>query len=399
MSPHPFDLGRTAPAFEPEIEPLGGGLDPGLVLDCLRDLRGVVGLDSAGGRPMRYSLVGFEPWMDCGDPGSGVRPGTVAEVAAVAAAMERRGAAPGPFQGGFLGAFRSAAGGEPAVAGGFYTDFVVLDHGSGTASLVLGRGDATDRDGRRERVMQRLDRGSRRGAFSVGRIEARPGDSTDSSQELECPFSGDVVDLHLALREALPVPLAGLARWPSGGMLCASSELLLEVRGRRARSRPLLSGAPRIADAAFDRARVEELQASAEMQARLQAAGAERAVFFADHVRAGSITIGQPELSSDPDLHQLSIAVQGELESSAASAALLAALLGERAGSDGAAGALGYLDTAGNLMFAAARPSVVHRRSEFTEHLSVSAGSGPGGRAAAESLLELLAAAQGGGGS
>ncbi|MDW8479539.1 MAG: chorismate-binding protein [Xanthomonadales bacterium] len=63
------------------------------------------------------------------------------------------------------------------------------------------------------------------------------------------------------LRAANPAPFAGLLQWGGRAIVSASPERLLRVCGGIAESRPIAGTRPRAADAAADRARVEELLA------------------------------------------------------------------------------------------------------------------------------------------
>ncbi len=284
--------------FAPRVEALGGGHDLARILPRLAARRGLVALDSAGGAPRHWSLVAFDPLV-------GVEiPGELAALRATWAQLARAGgeSVPGPFQGGFVGALAYDLGvagerpvrvsnepwGTPRVAGGLYTDFVVIEERTGQAWLVLGEdpGDArpTVAQRRAELMAQlagpepALQPAATRGepqrhvlaAEHCARIETlrariAAGDlyQANLAHRLTIELRGDPLDLYLRLRRVNPAPYMAFLRWdpttsthgaatPHGALLSASPELLLEFDGARAVTRPIKGTAPRGADSESD---------------------------------------------------------------------------------------------------------------------------------------------------
>jgi para-aminobenzoate synthetase component 1 len=299
--------------FRPRIFELAPELEPFELLTrgVLDSANRPILLDSAAGDPCRASLIGFDPLPQLLEPRRGIH--AARELLAM---LECGGGddVPGPFHGGFLGAFAYDLGvaGERAVAvapepwnfplaiGGLYVDFVVRDHVARRTWLVLGDepGDRRpDVDARRRAFEARIARCARgdlaREPASLGRPQ-RSTPSHEHERRIEVAraeiAAGEYYQANLAhrftcsctelppalyarLRSANPAPYMGLAWW--GGerepraVLSASPELLLEFDGATARTRPIKGTARRALDAGEDRALSLALLASSKDRAEL----------------------------------------------------------------------------------------------------------------------------------
>lgn len=83
------------------------------------------------------------------------------------------------------------------------------------------------------------------------------------------PPGVDPFNLYLRLRQVSPAPEAAFLDFPGRTVLCASPELFLDLRGRRARTRPIKGTRPRGTDPAGDEAGAQALLASAKERAEL----------------------------------------------------------------------------------------------------------------------------------
>ncbi len=248
------------------------------VLRALQGERGLVALDSAGGEPRQASIVAWNP-LEFGEYPN------IESIRGLAASLDPMSSAPGPFQGGFLGAIPYDLGvqgesldlpeapwGPRAIIGGTYTDFVVWDHSKGTVALVLGsvagggRADLNERE-RHFYACLRTEGGPRpaRGVGPLRRwvppethaeriekvrdfIAAGEIYQANLAHGFEQSTLGRPVDLYCALREVNPAPYMGYLSWTQAGigphevahaLLSASPELLLECRDGRVRTRPI----------------------------------------------------------------------------------------------------------------------------------------------------------------
>jgi para-aminobenzoate synthetase component 1 len=291
--------------LEPEIEPFE--LLTSGVLDASH--RPIL-LDSAAGDPCRASVVGFDPLPEVLDAPRGI-----AGARAMLAALARDGGddVPGPFHGGFLGAFAYDLGvaGEraaqvapepwnfPLAIGGLYVDFVVREHATRRTWLVLGDrpGDGRPEVAERRRALSAriAGRGRResRAPASLGtpqrstpshehrrrietaRAEIAAGEyyQANLAHRFTCLCAEQPQRLYARLRAANPAPYMGLAWWgrerEQQALLSASPELLLEFDGTSARTRPIKGTARRSGDALEDRALADELLASSKDRAEL----------------------------------------------------------------------------------------------------------------------------------
>lgn len=357
-------------ALDRVLEP-AAAVDTSVVLARLHAHRCLAALDSAGGEPRRFSVVAF-------DPLDGVRaPRSIADARVVLALLEAGAgdAVPGPFHGGFVGAFAYDLGvaGErhvlprdpwrtPLVVGGLYVDFVVVDERAARAWLVLGAGELDGRpslDARRARIEHEL-------ASAVPRLaRARPdgdlvrwtapqehrarvervresiaaGDfyQANLAHRFTRRMRGDPLDLHLRLRSAHPAPYAAYFAWDEasscdgdvrrGALLSASPELLLEFDGTQARTRPIKGTIARGSDADEDARNSAALLASAKDRAELAMIVDLERNDLGRVARAGGVRVeGFPRLESYASVHHLSADVVAEVARGVDAFALLEAL-------------------------------------------------------------------------
>ena len=366
------------PRFRPRVSPLPPAVHvPGL-LAAWGGRRAPVVLDSAGGAPAHWSLFAFDPLRDQDAPTDwrGVRD--------LARSLVGRGEAPGPFQGGFLGALAYDLGvegedldlpadpwGTPPVVGGLYTDFAFLDHRRGEAWLVLGEDPGDDRppvEQRRAALLERL---------LDPLLDPLPDPLTGPSREGDPPRAGGVgplvrhvppalhrarverareliaageiyqanlahrftrvtrghpADLYRSLRTTNPGPYCAYMAWgdggrPAGAILSSSPELLLECDGRALRTRPIKGTVGRGATP----------RADARARARLLASPKERAelAMIVDLARndlsrvARGVGVGVggfPTCESYAAVHHLAASVTGTLRAGLDGGDALAAL-------------------------------------------------------------------------
>ena len=160
-------------------------LSPEQALVRLRGWNRIVLLHSAGGRPARFSLLGFDPVLslDGCDEEASSPPRSFLELQALLANLQVTGQIPGPFHGGFLGAISYDFGAanlsldlpreqqpepfqQPSVVGGIYTDFLVWDHERATCHVVINRSRENFEE-RLERLSQSLRGDAGHQTFSV----------------------------------------------------------------------------------------------------------------------------------------------------------------------------------------------------------------------------------------
>jgi para-aminobenzoate synthetase component 1 len=346
-------------AFEPHIvdlkEEFSGArtLAPASVLGMLRKHDRLVLLHSAGGKPRRFSLLGFDPVVALDDcPGDALEIATFEQLR-VATEVQCTGFVPGPFAGGFLGALSYDFGaanldlelpadlapeslGQPKIIGGVFTDFVVWDHEAESISLVVNR-SRTDFETRLRTVLKELDRSALPAPSASSTFQAEPVFFRDTAavvheQRVEATrqairrgdlyqanlahwirgrVTGDAVDVYRALAEENEAPYMGFASWPGGALLSASPELLLElVRDSSgdlvATTRPIKGTAPRGATPAEDKARADQLLASAKDRAELAMIVDLERNDFGRVARAGGVTVGEfPRLETFAAVHHL----------------------------------------------------------------------------------------------
>jgi len=371
------------------------------LLPSFHGVRGLALLEGAGPDPGRWGWLAFDP-----------RPGAEALPPADV---------PGPFAGGFIGALSYDLGpqGErlvlprdpwrlPLRVGGDYTDFLVRDGSSGECWLALG-------DGAREaEVRARLDRApAERARLSpagplvrhtsraehMARIERVRADiaageyyQANLAHRFTRRVEGAPEDWFLRLARVNPAPYMGFLDFGSGAILSASPELLLEVEGRRARSRPIKGTAARAPDEREDRARAQALLDSEKDRAEL--------AMIVDLVRndlgrvarPGGVRVegGFPRLESYAGVHHLLADVVAELRAGCSAQDALAALFPggsisgapklasmaaiareEREGRGFFSGSLGFVDARGNAQWNILIRTLVWRRDpgEFSFHV------------------------------
>lgn len=310
--------------YRPRVVELDPALDAPAILRALRGERGLVAFDSASGEPREWSLILFDPLAPTpasrGAETSAIRGIDDARAAHARLELAPGDAVPGPFHGGFAGAFAYDLGvhGErhetlpddawrsPRAVGGLYVDFVVRDERAGRTWLVVGDGAFEDRprvDARIERLRARLAVPTARASTPLPRTDGplvrhtsaeehrarverlrehvAAGDfyQANLSHRFTRRVTGDPLDLYLALRVRNPAPYMGYLEWDAssvaegrlarGALLSASPELLLEFDGHSARTRPIKGTSARHADPARDRASAEALVASEKDRAEL----------------------------------------------------------------------------------------------------------------------------------
>ncbi|MDP6764321.1 MAG: anthranilate synthase component I family protein [Planctomycetota bacterium] len=362
MRPQTF---RCSPRRFPlaDLPPVGG------LLSRLRERGGLIALDSAEGWPGGLSLVAADPLVEADgrpvDPGA--RP---SDLRALLARLEPdpAGEASAPFRGGFLGALAYDGGvegedqdlpadpwGAPLVVGGLYTDFVLIDHERARAALVLGADPGDDRaplERRRERWMEAIE-----GAASAEEIDPAaealapprrlvpPAEhrarierarewiaagefyQANLAHPFEVAVGGHPVDLYRRLRAANPSPYMAFVSWDDGAVLSASPELLLEVTGRSACTRPIKGTIRRSDDPRVDERHRRELLASVKDNAELAMIVDLERNDLGRVAEAGSVTVEAfPRLRSYRGLHHLTADVRARLRADADAVDALGAL-------------------------------------------------------------------------
>ncbi len=344
----------------PRVLELPGAPHAGEMVSRLRSRRGLVALDSAAGEPKRWSLVAFDPLSGIAPPNG------IAQVRGLLAQLEIVDGddVPGPFRCGFVGAFAYDVGvaGERAVdvlhdpwssprcVGGLYVDFVVRDEISGRAWLVLGDGDL---DGRADVATRRRDilallavpfpartqpmpfgplvrhTSAAEHRRRVGELRERiaAGDlyQANLAHRFTRELTGDPVDVYACLREVNPAPYMAYLAWDvelaspavrfsRGAILSASPELLLEMEGEVARTRPIKGTARRSSDPVLDRDRATALIASAKDKAELAMIVDLERNDLGRCARAGGVHVERfPHLESYARVHHLTADVVAEI--------------------------------------------------------------------------------------
>ena len=329
---------RYEQRFEPRVGAMPAGASVPDTLLALRDRAGLACLDSAGGRPAHYSWVAWNPVSI---------PQEVCDLHTLGVCLgdwSVAGSVPGPFQGGFLGAFAYDLGvagegldlpkepwGWPHIIGGIYTHFVVFDHRAERAYCVTP--DDAQGAAEHEHLMACLASGRVAKPFGVGalkrhtsreehmrRIEVARGEiaagdyyQVNLAHRFTAPMQGDPLDLYLRLRLANAAPYGGYLRCEHGACLSSSPELLLHFDGTRVFTRPIKGTAPRFADEATDRASIDTLRESAKDRAELAMIVDLERNDLGRIAQVGSVRVQEfPELESYARVHHLVATVEAQ---------------------------------------------------------------------------------------
>ncbi len=314
------------------------------LLMCLRERAGLVALDSASGEPQRMSLVAFQPRREiCG------REFSLADLRLWCSAGPEVEHLPGPFRGGFIGALSYDLGvsqeqlelpddpwRSPRLLGGLYAEFFVIDHVQSRAWLVTGDDLEVDE---REALLVMAGAATRAvGSMSDFELEGEVRrlvprelhmERVEAARELiargeiyqaniahpfEAATRGDPLELYLSLRESNPAPYMAYLRMGAWALLSSSPELLLEVRGRSALTRPIKGTVCRSEERIEDQRLAEELLASSKDRAELAMIVDLERNDLGRVARTGSVRVGEfPALRSYANVHHLTADVSCEL--------------------------------------------------------------------------------------
>ena len=432
--------------FRPYVVPLEPAPEPRLAARVLGSRDGFVWLDSAGGSPRRMSVMAFDP-LAVVEPDGGER--SLAWLRAFAGRLRPHADAaevPGPFQGGFIGALSYDLGiagealelprdawGQPLVVGGLYCDFVTFDHERDRAWLVLGEapGDGRASTSRRagelcERLAAAVEERAtaRSGQVApptsaprltrhtsaaehrdrIDRLRAAIGRGELYQANLAHRFSASTsespLELYLRLRSVNAAPFGGYLEWTfgpeRGAILSASPELLVEVLGGRARTRPIKGTRPRGRTVEEDRRLSEELLASDKDLAELTMIVDLERNDLGRIARVGSVRVGQlPTLESYAAVHHLVADVECELRADCDAFDVLAALFPggsitgapkiasmreiaalEREGRGFFTGSMGFVDTRGAALWNILIRTLVWRADGDAGEVSFHVGGG-----------------------
>jgi len=420
--------------FQPSVSRIAAAPNVEHWLVALAPRRSVCLLDSAGGAPRRWSLLAFDPLADAPAPTQAAELGDYVSSLSVLPGDDVHG----PFHGGFLGALAYDLGvhGErqelpldawssPRLVGGLYTDFIVIDHDTESAWLVLGEepGDGRPAVERRRTELESALFGpaadltsTPSGPLTRHVTAAEHERRVDSAREFIArgeiyqanlaqrftrELTGHPVATYRALRRSNPSPYMGYLAWgggarPDGALLSASPELLLEVTGRHARTRPIKGTIGRGASSAEDAAQRARLLASEKDLAELAMIVDLERNDLGRIARAGSVRVNEfPALETYAAVHHLVADVECELRRGTTSLdALLAVFPGgsitgapklrsmeviaelEGEGRGFFTGALGFLDTRGDMCWSILIRTLVWRPRENGGEVSLHVGGG-----------------------
>ena len=243
---------------------------------------------------------------------------------------------------------------SPRIVGGLYTDFIVRDEASGATWLVLGEapGDGRASVGERRREIESL-LASGASAHDPARASVRPIGPLvrhtsprehmariDRARELIAAgefyqvnlahrftrtVQADPADLYHRLRAVNPAPFMAYFAWdrdnasgagdfPHGALLSASPELLFELEGRIARTRPIKGTIARCATKRADDRAARALLASEKDRAELAMIVDLERNDLGRIARPGSVRVERmAHLESYASVHHLSADVVAEL--------------------------------------------------------------------------------------
>lgn len=373
--------------FRPRAHSLGalpwaGRLDVAAALRALGDRSGLVCLDSAGGAPVRWSLIAFDPLVSFeGADAPRDLDALEAELGRLRLdprALEDPRVAASPFSGGFVGALAYDLGvrGDaldlpapvwpaPPIVGGLYCDWLLLEPGQRGATLFLS--EAPGREpiaARRDALLEALRAATEEAGSSASRDDdpvfpdravspeehmARVQRTRELIEQgeiyqanvahrmnVDVAAAGDV-ELYETLREVNPAPYMGLCRFrfddgAPGALLSSSPELLLELGpsaegGREARTRPIKGTAPRGHSPAEDAASRERLLSSDKDLAELaMIVDLERNDLGRVALPGGVDVKGFPTLETYASVHHLVADVRARLRPGATAVDAIAAL-------------------------------------------------------------------------
>ena len=417
---------------------------------ALADRQGLVCLDSAGGASARWSLIAFDPLVSFeGAAAPADLDGLDAELARLRIdprALADPLVASSPFCGGFLGALSYDLGvrGEeldlpapewpaPPIVGGLYGDWLLIEPGSGGATLFMsdapGRAPAAERSAAILGALEEAATGPRPGALAGGEpalaeravpveehtaridrtralIEAGEIYQANIAHRLNLEVTAADVDLYRTLRAANPAPYMGLCRFrftdgAAGSLLSSSPELLLELgpdeRGTRvARTRPIKGTAPRGHSPAEDAASRERLLASDKDLAELAMIVDLERNDLGRVAEAGGVEArGFPTLESYASVHHLVADVRASVRPDATAIDVVGALFPggsitgapklrsmeaiaalEVEGRGFFTGSLGFVDARGRASFNILIRTLVHRETDDGREVSFHVGGG-----------------------
>ncbi len=359
--------------FAPRVRALEPAPTVDALLVALGGRRGFAALEGQGPEGEPWIVLAFDP-LSLADPALPTRPSQLAAFVRRLASAPGD-APPGPFAGGFVGALAYDLGVEgeglalppdpwdqPPLVGGLYVDFVVAEPRAGRAWLVLGDepGDGRPSLAARGAELGAAIEAARAGASPEPRFVAlgelvRRVPSSEHRRRIEVlrgwigagelyqanlahafvgRTRGHPLELFRLLRRASPAPHAGYLGWEGalpggigGAIVSASPELLLEVEGERALTRPIKGTARRSPDPVQDARLARELLSSTKDGAELAMIVDLERNDLGRVARPGSVRVDAfPALRSFAGVHHLTADVRATLAPGVGAADALAAL-------------------------------------------------------------------------
>ncbi len=324
-------MNQEIQTFEPAVRELLPAPSFEASLTNLRTRRGLVALDSAGGRPADFSWIGFDPEA---------LPEHLHKVEDLRGLLQHRsstGTVPGPFQGGFIGILGYDLGvhGEsldlpeepwalPKIVGGIYTRFLVFDHRRRRTFIVVPTSDHAAEE--LDEIQALLNTEHCALPFAVGSLK-RHTPAKEHEQRIEtsreeiaageyyqvnlahrfsAPMEGDPLDLYLRLRITNSAPYCGYLAFEGGSVLSTSPELLLSYDGKQVFTRPIKGTAPRFKDPVQDQESQANLLASEKDRAELAMIVDLERNDLGRIAQTGSVHVDQfPELETYTRVHHL----------------------------------------------------------------------------------------------